>query len=407
MDRLAGKHILVGVGGSVAAYRACDLVRRLRELGATVRVAPTRGAAAFVTPMTFEALSGAPCLGGVLEMERGKIPHIEEAYIADAAVIAPASADLIARMAQGMADEALLATLLSFRGPLLIAPAMETRMWDHAATQDNVRTLRARGAWCVGPVDGPLASGRSGKGRLAPIDDIVEHLVHALAPKDLEGKRLLVTAGPTVEDIDPVRYLTNRSSGKMGVALARAAALRGARVDLVHGPLRVEVPRTPGIVAAPVRSATEMLDAALSLVHAADAALLCAAVADARPATYVGKKLKKTKGELEAIALMPTADILAALGAHPLRQQRRFVLVGFAAETEDVARSAHDKLRRKGCDLVCANDVAEAGSGFDVETNRILIVRRDGSEEWLASMSKRAAADRILDEVVPLLGGAP
>lgn len=403
MDRLDGRHVLVGVGGSIAAYRACDVVRGLRELGATVRVAPTKSAAAFVTPLTFEALSGAPCLGGVLEMEQGKIPHIEEAYRADACVLVPATADLLAKAAHGIADEALLATLLSLRAPLIVAPAMETRMWEHGATQENVRTLRERGAHFVGPVEGPLASGRSGKGRLAAVEDILEHVVYALAPKDLAGRRIIVTAGPTVEDIDPVRYITNRSSGKMGAALARAAALRGARVDLVHGPMRASVPRTPGVVAYPVRSATEMLDATLSLVHATDAALLCAAVADARPASYVGKKLKKTKGELESIALTPTGDILATLGTHPMHSERGMVLVGFAAETDDVAKYARDKLKRKACDLVCANDVGEAGSGFDVDTNRVLLVRKDGTDEWLPAMSKSAAADRILDEVAALL----
>lgn len=407
MDRLDGRHVLVGVGGSIAAYRACDVVRGLKELGATVRVAPTKSAAAFVTPLTFEALAGVPCLGGVLEMEEGKIPHIEEAYRADACVLVPATADLIAKVAHGFADESLLATLLSLRGPLVVAPAMETRMWEHPATKENVRTLRERNALFVGPVEGPLASGRSGKGRMAAVDDILEHVVYALAPKDLAGMRVVVTAGPTAEDIDPVRYITNRSSGKMGTALARAAALRGARVDLVHGPMRAAVPKTPGVVAYPVRSATEMLDATLSLLHATDAALLCAAVADARPATYVGKKLKKTKGELESIALTPTGDILQTLGAHPAHTEGRLVLVGFAAETDDVAKYARDKLRRKACDLVCANDVSESGSGFDVDTNRVLLVRKDGSDEWLPPLTKARAADRILDEVVALLAARP
>jgi phosphopantothenoylcysteine decarboxylase/phosphopantothenate--cysteine ligase len=404
MDRLDGRHILVGVGGSIAAYRACDVVRRLKELGATVRVAPTKAASAFVTNLTFEALSGEPVLGGVLEMEQGKIPHIEEAYRADAAVIVPATADLIAKVAHGFADEVLLATLLSLRGPLVVAPAMETRMWDHPATLENVRTLRGRNALFVGPIDGPLASGRSGKGRMATVDDIVEHVLYALAPKDLQGTRLIITAGPTVEDVDPVRYLTNRSSGKMGTALARQAALRGARVDLVHGPMRAAVPATPGVVAYPVRSASEMLDAVLSLVHATDAALLCAAVADAKPLTYRQKKLKKTHGELEAIQLTPTPDILATLGSHPARNN--LVLVGFAAETDDVEKYARDKLVRKACDLICANDVSEQGSGFDVDTNRVLLVRKHGKEEWLPELSKDAAADRILDEVVSLLSSS-
>ncbi len=422
MLRLDGKHILVGVGGSIAAYRACDVVRRLRELGASVRVAPTRAASAFVTPLTFEAISGEPCLGGVLELERGGhappatpeagahaaparsvIPHIEEAYRAACAVVAPATADLVARMAHGFADEALLATLLSFRGPLVVAPAMETRMWDHPATQDNVGTLVTRGAFVVGPAAGPLASGRSGAGRLAPVEEIVEAVVYALADKDLAGRHIVVTAGPTVEDVDPVRFLTNRSSGKMGLALARAAALRGARVDLVHGPLRAPPPSTPGLTPRPVRSAQEMLDETLLRIDGADVAILCAAVADARPAKPARKKLKKTKGELAAIALTPTEDILATLGALPSRKQGRPVLVGFAAETGDVARYARDKLVRKKCDLVCANDVGEEGSGFDVDTNRILLVKKKGRDRWLPKLDKADAAWRILDEVKALL----
>lgn len=406
MARLDGRNILVGVGGSIAAYRACDVVRGLRERGARVRVAPTKAASAFVTPLTFEALAGQPCLGGVLELEGGKIPHIEEAYRADAVVLVPASADMLAKIAHGFADEALYATLLTVRAPLVVAPAMETRMWEHPATQDNVRTLRSRDALFVGPVEGPLASGRSGKGRLAPVDEILEHIEYALAAKDLSGKRLIVTAGPTVEDVDPVRFLTNRSSGKMGAALARAAALRGARVDLVHGPMRAPVPTTPGVVAYPVRSASEMLDACLSLIYATDAALLCAAVADARPTLYAGKKLKKTKGELEAIPLTPTPDILATLAEHPMRTERGLVLVGFAAETDDVERYARDKLKRKSCDLICANDVTEPGSGFDVDTNRVLLIRKDGKERWLPPLSKAETADRILDELVPFLQAA-
>jgi phosphopantothenoylcysteine decarboxylase / phosphopantothenate---cysteine ligase len=403
MDRLDGRHVLVGVGGSIAAYRACEVVRGLKELGASVRVAPTKAAAQFVTPLTFEALSGEPCLGGVLDMEGGKIPHVEEAYRADAAVLVPATADLLAKVAHGFADEALLATLLSLRGPLVIAPAMETRMWEHPATDENVKTLRGRNALFVGPVEGPLASGRSGKGRLASVEEILLHVVYALAPKDLQGRRFVITAGPTAEDIDPVRFLTNRSSGKMGTALARAAALRGARVDLVHGPMRAPVPSMPGIVAFPVRSALEMLDATLSLIHATDAALLCAAVADAKPVVYNAKKLKKTKGELAAIELTATEDILGTLGTHPAREQ--LVLVGFAAETGDVEKYARDKLVRKNCDLVCANDVSETGSGFDVETNRMLLVKKSGEDEWLPPSSKAEAAHRILDEVAALLAG--
>lgn len=401
---LAGQRVLLGVGGSIAAYRACDVVRRLRELGATVRVAPTRAAAAFVTPLTFEALSGEPCLGDVLEVERGKIPHVEEAHAVRVALVAPATADLLAKMAHGLADEALYATLLAFPGPVLVAPAMESHMWTHRATQANVATLRARGVHVVGPVEGPLASGRSGAGRMAPVDDLVEAVAWAVSPKDLAGKKLVITAGPTVEDLDPVRFLTNRSSGKMGVALAVQAARRGAEVVLVHGPLKVVVPQVPGLTTVPVRSAGQMHEETVGRAARADGALLCAAVADARPKTVADKKLKKSQGQLQSIALVPTRDILADLGAARRKKKaRRPILVGFAAETGDLSRYARGKLEQKGCDLICANDVSEAGSGFDVDTNRVLLVRRDG-EEWLPPLSKEEAAWRILDEVKALWG---
>jgi phosphopantothenoylcysteine decarboxylase/phosphopantothenate--cysteine ligase len=396
----------VGVGGSIAAYRACDVVRRLIDLGATVRVAPTRSAAAFVTPLTFEALSGRPCLGGVLDVDNGRIPHIEEAHRADAAVIVPASADVLARLAHGFADEALLATMLSFAGPIVIAPAMETRMWTHAATQASTALLRERGALFVGPVEGALASGRSGAGRMSPVDDVLEAVLFALTKKDLAGVRIVVTAGPTVEDIDAVRSITNRSSGRMGTALARAAALRGARVDLVHGPMKIAVPTIPLLLAHAVRSAREMFEVTTALADDADAMLLCAAVADARPATIATRKLKKSKGELRSIALVPTEDILATLGARASRRQGRPVLVGFAAETSAVAKSAREKLVRKRCDLVCANDVSALGSGFDVGTNRMILVGR-GKDRVLGPASKAEIADGILDEVKALLASPP
>ncbi|OGQ11513.1 MAG: hypothetical protein A2138_25740 [Deltaproteobacteria bacterium RBG_16_71_12] len=405
---LAGKRVLVGVGGSIAAYRACDVVRRLRDHGATVRVAPTRAAAAFVTPMTFEALAGTPCLGGVLDVEQGRIPHVEEAHACDLAVVVAATADLLAKMAHGLADEALHATLLAFPGPVVMAPAMESHMWSHPATQANVATLRARGVHQVGPVDGSLASGRAGAGRLAPVEDIVEAAAWAVCGKDLAGKRLVLTAGPTVEDLDPVRFLTNRSSGRMGVALAVQAARRGAEVALVHGPLKVAVPNVPGLFAHAVRSAAEMHEETTRRAARADAAILCAAVADARPRSLAKRKLKKTAGELASIELVPTRDILADLGAARRKKKaRRPVLVGFAAETGDVLAYARGKLEQKGCDLICANDVAEEGSGFDVETNRMLLVWPD-QERWLPRSTKDEAAWHILDEVKALLApGTP
>jgi phosphopantothenoylcysteine decarboxylase/phosphopantothenate--cysteine ligase len=406
MQRLHGKHFVVGVGGSIACYRACDLVRDLRALGATVRVAPTKAAQAFVTPLAFEALSAQPCLLTSLDLDHGRIPHVEEAYKAAAVVVAPASADLLAKMAAGFADEAILSLLLSFTGPVVVAPAMETHMWNHPATQANIATLRARGVVVVEPEAGPLASGRTGQGRLAPIATIVEAALHATTPATLKGRRLVVTAGPTVEDIDPVRSITNRSSGKMGVAVARALALRGADVELVHGPIRIDVPPTPGLVRHAVRSAAEMAARTFALVddeRGVDGCVLSAAVADFSPVKAL-QKLKKTDGA-PVITLLPTTDILATLGA---RSERRFALVGFAAETNDVERYADDKRVRKHCDLVVGNDVSAAGSGFDVDTNRIFLARDParGPSVWLEPTSKEACAEAVADEVMALLSSS-
>lgn len=397
MEPLRDRHVLVGVSGSISAYKACELVRELRAAGATVRVLPTKSAQAFVTPLTFEALSGMPCLTDALQMAEGRIPHVEEAYRADLFVVCPASADVMAKMAHGFADEALLSTLLSYTGPLVVAPAMETHMWEHPATQANLVALQARGARVVGPDEGPLASGRSGRGRLAPVARVVEACREAVSEPDLAGRHVLVTAGPTVEDVDPVRYLTNRSSGKMGAALARVAHRRGARVTLVHGPLEVPVPEGDQLTAVPVRSAEDMHRAVMAAVDTGDvdAAILCAAVADYRPAAVAERKLKKERGELTAIPLAKNPDILRDLGA---RSARPF-LVGFAAETDDVEANAREKLTRKRADVIAANDVSRADSGFGADTNRVVLLFQDGREEHLAPMPKDDVAGHILDAV--------
>ena len=404
MQRFTGTHVVVGVAGSIAAYRACDLVRGLRAQGASVRVAPTRSAQAFVTPLLFEALSGRPCLLTALDVEQGRIPHVEEAYQARVVVVCPATADILARMAAGFADEALLSLLLSFQGPVIVAPAMESHMWSHPATQENVATLKARGVVFVGPVEGPLASGRSGQGRLAAIDDVIEGALAAVLPRDFQGKRVLVTAGPTVEDLDPVRSLTNRSSGKMGLMIARELALRGAAVDVVHGPVKVAVPGTPGLRAIAVRSATEMAEAVFSRASHVDVAILAAAVADFRPRSVAALKIKKTDGP-PTVDLVPTTDILLTLGQSRAAGQGP-LLVGFAAETDDVENRAHEKRERKGCALVIGNDVSAAGSGFDVDTNRVFLARdpRRGLSLWLPLMSKEEVAVRVVDEIRSLLG---
>jgi phosphopantothenoylcysteine decarboxylase/phosphopantothenate--cysteine ligase len=404
MQRLLGRHVVVGVTGSIAAYRACDLVRELLAQGATVRVAPTSAAAAFVTPLTFEALSGRPCLTRSVEVEAGKIPHVEEAHRADVVVVAPASADSIAKMAAGFADEAILSVLLSFAGPVVVAPAMESNMWAHPATQANIATLRARGVVVIDPDVGPLASGRSGRGRLAPVARIAEAVLSAATPPTLKGKRVVVSAGPTVEDIDPARTITNRSSGKMGVLVARALALRGATVELVHGPLSTTLPETPGIIRHPVRSAAQMAERCLALVDdgTVDAVVMAAAVADFTPASPALEKLKKKDGP-PTITLVPTVDILAALGA---RADRRYALVGFAAETTAVEAAAQGKRAAKGADVIFGNDVSGADTGFDVDTNRFYIARGEGrASEWTAHASKEVCAERVADEVETLSGG--
>ncbi len=400
MEPLQNKHVLLGVAGSIAAFKACDLARQLVAEGASVRVAPTRSATRFVTPLTFEALTGRPCLTDVLEMDDGRIPHVEQAYEADLAIVAPASANLLAKMAHGMADEALLATLLSVRAPLVVAPAMETRMWQHPATQENVELLRSRGAILVDPDDGKLASGRVGEGRLASLERILEAARRALTEPDLERRHVVITAGPTAEDIDPVRYLTNRSSGRMGFALATAASRRGARVTLVHGRTSAPLPTGQGIEMVPVRSAQEMHDAVMSALEErhVDAAILAAAVADFRPAAVQLEKIKKASGGLD-VAFERTPDILAAVGA----RGERPVLVGFAAETSDVARNARKKLEQKRCDVICANDVSAPGLGFDSEDNHLVLHFKEGEPKDLGRGSKLTLADGVLDAVRDLL----
>jgi phosphopantothenoylcysteine decarboxylase/phosphopantothenate--cysteine ligase len=403
MQRLAGRHVVVGVSGSIAAYRACDVVRELRAQGASVRVAPTKGAQAFVTPLTFEALSGQPCLTTSLDLDDGRIPHVEEAYRAAVVVVAPASADILAKMAAGFADEAILSLLLSFAGPVVVAPAMETHMWGHPATQQNIATLKARGVVVVEPDEGPLASGRVGRGRLAPVARIVETALRAATTPSLAGRRIVVSAGPTVEDIDPARTITNRSSGKMGLQVARALALRGATVELVRGPVTVAIPDTPGIVHHPVRSAAQMAERVFALTDSGvDAVVMAAAVADFTPTNKADQKLKKQDGP-PTITLSPTTDILATLGA---RADRPFALVGFAAETQHVERAAAEKRVRKGCDVVVGNDVGAGSTGFDVDTNRLYFARRDAAaSQWTALLSKESCAEAVADEVEGLLRG--
>ncbi|MFH1811705.1 MAG: bifunctional phosphopantothenoylcysteine decarboxylase/phosphopantothenate--cysteine ligase CoaBC [Pseudomonadota bacterium] len=400
---LQGKRILLGVTGGIAAYKAVEVLRRLREHGAVVRVAMTRAATAFVGPLSFEALSGLPVLLDVLALQpsadgRSPIGHVELARDLDLVVVAPATADFMARTVHGRADDPLAAILLATRAPVLIAPAMEHHMWWHDATQANLRGLLARGIYTVGPARGSLASGASGDGRMAEPEAIVEAVSEILARgRDLEGRRVVITAGPTREPVDPVRFLSNRSSGRMGVAVALEAARRGARVVLVHGPLTVAIPQQ--LQAVSVETAEQMHAATFDAARGADVVIMAAAVADYAPAQVADHKLSKQEQPLERIELVRTPDILAELCA---RRPAR-VVVGFAAETQDVTARGQAKRARKGADLLVANLVGSADSGFDVDTSRGAIIFGDGTAREFGPVSKHDVARLLVDAIVHTL----
>jgi phosphopantothenoylcysteine decarboxylase / phosphopantothenate---cysteine ligase len=400
VGELSGRRIVVGVAGGIAAYKAAELVRALVKQGAHVRVVMTAAAQQFITPLTLQSLSQQPVATDTFALSQEQtIGHIQVADWAELLVIAPATADLIARLAHGLANDLLSTVALACRAPLLLAPAMNVNMWRHPATQANLKLLVERGALTCGPDAGELACGWVGEGRMMEAAEIAAACVRALGKRDWQGRRVLVTAGPTFEPIDPVRFLGNRSTGKMGFAIARQAARRGARVTLVAGPVALTTPA--GVVERIDVETAEQMRAA-TLQHADGQALIVmtAAVADYRPSAAAPQKLKKDAlGDAPAIALTRNPDILAELAG------RAPVVVGFAAETEDVERHAQAKLAAKGCDLIVANDVSEAGSGFGSDTNRVLLVGRDGVEA-LPQLSKDEVADRILDRAARLLGPA-
>jgi phosphopantothenoylcysteine decarboxylase/phosphopantothenate--cysteine ligase len=394
--------ITLGVTGGVAAYKAAELVRRLQQDGFTVQVVMTRGAREFITPLTFAALSGQKVItdlfaesGGEANLESA-IEHIAVAQRTDLLLVAPATADILAKFGRGIADDFLTTLYLASTAPVVVAPAMNVNMWNHAATQENVEMLRARGVKIVDPDEGYLACGMTGAGRLAGQEAIVAAVHEALhSVRDLAGEKVLVTAGPTRENVDPVRYLTNRSSGKMGYAVAEAAARRGARVILVSGPTSLEAP--PGVERIDVQNAEEMQQAVLQKVADCSIAIFAAAVADYRPAEPGGQKIKRSLESLN-ISLEPTADILASVARN---KGDRFI-VGFAAETDHIAENARKKLAAKNADLIVANDVTAEGAGFDHDTNVVTLFARDGRDLALPRMSKSEVAQRILDEIVRL-----
>jgi phosphopantothenoylcysteine decarboxylase/phosphopantothenate--cysteine ligase len=394
--------ITLGVTGGVAAYKAAELVRRLQQDGFSIQVVMTRGAREFITPLTFAALSGQKVItdlfsesGGEANLESA-IEHIAVAQRTDLLLVAPATADILAKFARGIADDFLTTLYLASTAPVVVAPAMNVNMWNHAATQENVEMLRARGVKIVDPDEGYLACGMTGAGRLAGQEQIVAAVRETLQLKrDLEGQTVLVTAGPTCEDIDPVRYLTNRSSGKMGYAVAEAAARRGARVILVSGPTALEGPA--GVQRFDIRTADEMHRAVTEKVSEASIAIFAAAVADYRPVESSDQKIKRNKEPL-MLSLEPTRDILADVA----QNKGARLIVGFAAETERVAENARKKLASKNADLIVANDVTAEGAGFDHDTNIVTLFARDGRDLALPRMNKAEVAQRILDEVVRL-----
>jgi len=395
-------NVVLGIGGGIAAYKAAELARALMERGVSVQVVMTAAAQEFVRPLTFAALTARKVITGLFASGAGEdtlasaVEHIGVADKADLLVVAPATADLLAKFANGLADDFLSTLYLAFPGPVVLAPAMNTRMWQHPATRRNTETLRGRGHTIVEPDDGLLACGTVGPGRLAEPERIAEVVMSVLRPRrDLEAETVLVTAGPTEEPIDPVRFLSNRSSGKMGYAIAEAAAERGARVILVSGPVSLTAPS--GVTLVPVQTAAEMRTAVLDHLAEATIVVKAAAVADYTVSEPAAQKIKKTGGAI-SLALEPTADILAEIGC----QKGDRLLVGFAAETADVAAEARRKLAAKKCDMVVGNLVGLEGTGFGADDNEAVLVLRNGQTVDLPRAPKKAIAGRIFDELLKL-----
>ncbi len=392
--------IALGVSGGIACYKSAEIVRRLQDRGVDVVVLMTKGATQFVTPLTFRALSGnkvyldlfeGPSSGSDFE---GAFDHILLAQSIHLFLIAPATADCIARLAAGLADDFLTTFHLAVTAPIVVAPAMNTRMWEHASVQENLKTLVGRGVRIIDPEVGQMACRTYGPGRLAPVAEIVDYVMALLErPRDLEGRKVLVTAGPTIEDIDPVRYISNRSSGKMGFAIAHAARNRGAQVVLVSGPTELDFPNTIR-----VRTTEEMRRAVLENVADADAVIKAAAPLDFRPKSVAAQKIKKKTANL-VLDLEPTADILKELGSH----KNGKVLVGFAAETENHLKHGLEKLKAKNLDLIVINPASGPDSAFDSDMNHATIIDKSGKTEEIPSVSKEIMADKILDRVVQLL----
>lgn len=407
---LQGKRVLLGVTGGISAYKAVEVLRLLTKAGAIVDVVMTPDATRFVTPATFRGLSGRPVIVDLhqlppdLESTRATMPHLDVAEGADLAIVAPATANTMARMSYGLADNALVATLLSVTAPVIVAPAMDSDMWRHPATQENVRRLKERGVHFVGPEEGPLARMNVGPGRLAQPQTIVAKAKEVLslaqpeARDSLKGYRVLVTAGGTREPLDPVRYIGNRSSGRMGYALAQQAAAQGANVTLVTAPSALEPPHRTDVVR--IETALEMYRAVEERLDVTDVVIMAAAVADYRPETTFDQKVKKGSGTTWDVRLVRNPDIAAMVGQRKRHDQ---LLVAFAAETERLVEHATEKLKKKNADMIVANDVAQEGSGFEVDTNQVTLIYDDGTKEELPLLSKVRVAQIIIERVADLM----
>jgi len=397
MSIVQDKKIVLGVTGCIAVYKAAELVRHLVKQGADVHVVMTKSAREFMAPLTFQTLTSNPVITELFTLfEEHTIGHITMAQRGDVVVVAPATANIIGKAANGIADDMLSTVLLATRKPVLFAPAMNEGMWDNPVTQRNVQTLKDLGRRFVEPGVGDLACGDHGRGRLADIVDIVDEIESMLSPEDFRGVTALVTAGPTQELIDPVRFISNPSSGKMGYAIARALRHRGADVVLVSGPTTLAVPR--GVHAVQVRSAQEMAAAVDRHFPSAELVIKSAAVADYRPQVAAVHKVKKRDGKVPCLALEPTTDILAGLG----KKKGSRILVGFAAETQDLVANAHEKLVKKNLDLIVANDVSRGDCGFGADMNKATLLLRDGMAVDVPAMSKQDLAHRILDCIAEL-----
>ena len=399
----SGKTVVLGISGGIAAYKACEVVSRLVKQGIHVHVIMTENACQFVTPLSLQTLSQNLVAVDTFEAPQAwEVEHISLAKKADLLVIAPATANIIAKLALGLADDMLSTTALACQAPMLVAPAMNTVMWFHPATQQNLATLKARGAHTIGPEGGLLACGDVGAGRMSEPVDIVDACLSLLSlQEDFKGLKVLVTAGPTREAVDPVRFITNRSSGKMGYAIAQAALARGAEVTLVSGP--VSLPAVPGAVMRAVDSTQDLHTAMLELAPAQDIIIQAAAPADFKPAVPSGQKIKKQADGKLQLNLVQTQDVAQAVSQIKRPGQ---MLVGFAAETENLRQNAQKKLASKGLDLIALNDVSRRDAGFDVDTNALILISKDRELE-LPLLSKAQAADRLLDEVLNVRQGIP